>query len=386
MFLFKNAVADRDRGRRAQLHPSRGKLAIAIAFSAVAMLTANPAAAQTAPAVVVAAAEMRDLRQAATFTGRVISLQKIDVIARVPGYVEEIGFTEGELVEQGSTLFLIEDDAYVSSVQQAEAAIKAAEAALRLAEIEKDRRSQLVQRNAVAQSELDFATASYDEAAAQLAARVAQKADADLNLSYTRIEAPFAGIVGLSVPDVGALVGPQSGALTTLTSLDPISVEFPVASSIYLNYRKQVEATGGRPADVTITLPNGDVFDQKGRIDFVSSQVDTSTDTVRIRALFDNPEKRLLDGALVRVGLTGSEPEMALSVPTQALQRDQLGYYVLVVDGEAKVEQRRVDVAHSVEGFSVISGGLETGEQVITEGQNKVRPGITVDAALAAEG
>ncbi|KGJ02528.1 hypothetical protein IT41_17195 [Paracoccus halophilus] len=368
------------------MHPSRGKLAIAIAFSAVAMLTANPAAAQTAPAVVVAAAEMRDLRQAATFTGRVISLQKIDVIARVPGYVEEIGFTEGELVEQGSTLFLIEDDAYVSSVQQAEAAIKAAEAALRLAEIEKDRRSQLVQRNAVAQSELDFATASYDEAAAQLAARVAQKADADLNLSYTRIEAPFAGIVGLSVPDVGALVGPQSGALTTLTSLDPISVEFPVASSIYLNYRKQVEATGGRPADVTITLPNGDVFDQKGRIDFVSSQVDTSTDTVRIRALFDNPEKRLLDGALVRVGLTGSEPEMALSVPTQALQRDQLGYYVLVVDGEAKVEQRRVDVAHSVEGFSVISGGLETGEQVITEGQNKVRPGITVDAALAAEG
>lgn len=352
----------------------------------MAVTAGTATAQQPAPAVVVSPAELRDLRDSRDFSGRVVSLQKIDVIARVPGFVEEIGFTEGDMVREGDMLFRIEENSYVAGVQQVEAAIQGAEARARLADIEKQRRSVLVARDAVAQSELDYATANYDAAIAEIAALEAQKAEADLNLSYTRITAPFSGVVGLSVPDVGALVGPESGPLTTLTSLDPISVEFPVATSIYLNYEEQVKTVGARAAEVTLTLPNEEVFDHKGRIDFVSSYVDTGTDTVRIRALFDNPDEKLLDGALVRVSLTGAEPTMALSIPVQSLQRDQQGYYVLVVDDESRVEQRRVIMESSVEGFAVISDGLSEGELVISEGQNKVRPGIVVDAATEAEG
>ncbi|MBU3029256.1 efflux RND transporter periplasmic adaptor subunit [Paracoccus marinaquae] len=361
-------------------------LLAATAAATFLLTAAGTVEAQPAPAVVVAPAEIRDLRGGAQFTGRVISLRRIDVIARVGGFLEEIGFTEGKVVSEGDLLFRLEDDGYASSLLQAEAGIKAAEAQLKLADIERQRRTALVQRDAVAQSELDVATANYDVVAANLASLEAQKAAAELNLSYTRLEAPFSGVVGLSAVDVGALVGPESGPLTTLTSLNPISVEFPVATSIFLNYKEQIEKVGADGAEVSLTLPNGKVFDQNGRIDFISSAVDTGTDTVRARALFDNPDGTLLDGTLVGVNLTRAEPEMVLSVPVPALQRDQQGYYVLLVDENSTVERRRVTVADNIDGFAVIDSGLEEGDLVITQGQNKVRPGVTVDAATAAEG
>lgn len=355
--------------------------------SAIILLSGSSALhAQPLPAVVVAPAQMQDLREVSAFTGRVVSLQRIDVIARVPGFLEEIGFTEGTMVEEGDMLFRIEDDTYASSVRQAEAAIMSAEAQLRLADIERARRRTLVERDATPQAELDIAIAAYDQAASNLASAEAQKADADLGLSYTRIEAPFSGMTGLSAPDVGALVGPESGPLTTLTSLDPISVEFPVAMSIYLEYREQADPSGSGDPDVTITLPGGKVYEHKGRMDFVSSTVDSGTDTLRVRAIFDNPDGTLLDSALVQVGLAQSDPQMVLSVPVTALQRDQQGFYVLVVDDESKVERRRVTVERSTEGFAVIADGLREGERVITEGQNKVQPGIEVDAAVTSEG
>ena len=171
---------------------------------------------------------------------------------------------------------------------------------------------------------------------------MAARRRAELDLSYTRIVAPFEGMVGLSAVDVGALVAPDSGSLVTLTRLDPINVEFPVATAAYLRYR-EAEQRGevGREANVQVILPNGTTYPKRGKINFVASDVAQGTDTVIVRAGFDNPDAVLLDGALVRVTLEDTTPQNVLAVPQQAVQRDQAGAFVMVVGKDSTVELRR---------------------------------------------
>lgn len=350
--------------------------------AALSCLLATTAIAQDAPAVTVATATQEDLRKTSDFTGRVISLSKIDIIARVTGFLQQIDFVEGDLVQEGDLLYKIEPDSYAAAVNQIDGSIGSAEAALRLAQIEVDRNTTLVDRNAVAQSELDRVTALYDQTASEIVGLEASRDQAELQLSYTTINAPFSGIIGLSAPDIGALVGPESGPLTTLTMLDPISVEFPVATSIYLDYRKGIEESDNKEdPGVSLILPNGEAYAHKGRIDFVSSTVNPGTDTVLLRAEFDNPDGQLFDQALVRIELMSAQPEIVLAIPAQALQRDQQGYFVMTVDDNSEVGRSRVAVDRITQGMAVISQGLDEGNRVITDGVAKVRPGMKVDAA-----
>jgi membrane fusion protein (multidrug efflux system) len=344
-----------------------------------------PAAAQQAapaPAVIVAPAEISDIRPRASFSGRLTAAQQIALRARVSGFLEEIGFVEGARVSEGDVLYRIEDDPYVAAADQIRGSIAAAQAELRLAEIERDRKQTLVEREAVAQSELDIAIANVGRAEGQIARLEADLARALLDVRYTEIVAPFDGVVGLSTYDIGALVGPDSEPLAMLTRTDPMSVEFPVATALLLDYR--AEAAGGSEPGVRIRLPNGVTYDRTGQIDFVNAEVAPGTDTVLLRAVFDNPDNLLIDGGLVEVELEQSAPNLVLNVPRRAVQRDQIGDFVLVVDSDSAVELRRVEVAGAVDGRSVIRSGLEAGELVITDGVNKVRPGVTVDAAVAA--
>ncbi|HVK90845.1 MAG TPA: efflux RND transporter periplasmic adaptor subunit [Mycoplana sp.] len=363
-------------------------LIIALASGPLAAAgTPGPAHAQQAPAVVVASAKIMDLRESADFTGRLVAIQKVDIRARVSGFLESVNFKEGQEVKAGSLLYEVEDGSYRAAVQEIEGSIQAAEAQRDLAVIERDRSTRLLASNTVSQSQVDVAVAQVKKAEADLARLKGTKDQAELNLSYTRIIAPFDGVVGLSSVDVGALVGPDAGALTTLTRLDPMYAEFSVATSLLLTYREQVRSgktSGG--ANVRIILPNGTEYPSKGTIDFVSSNVAQGTDTVTVRADFPNADGLLLDGTLVRVTLEQSSEQDVLAVPQEAIQRDQQGAFVMVVGADSKVELRRVDVARSARGQAVIASGLKEGEQVITVGVGKVRPGIVVDAAPAAGG
>ena len=370
------------------MRPARSPLARAIAVLAAAVLPlaeGRGLAQQPAPAVTVAPAEMADLRPRAGFTGRLVATQKIDIRARVAGFLKEIAFDEGAILSEGALLYRIEDDPYRAAVEQIEGSIASAKAELRLAEIERDRKRQLVDRRTVAQSELDVALANLGRVEGEIRRLEGQLARARLDVDYTVITAPFEGVVGLARFDIGAYVGPESGALTTLTRLDPMSVQFPVATAILLDHRERHADAEAGVAAVSLILPNGTVYDQPGRIDFIDAEVARGTDTVTVRAVFANPDGLLLDGALVRVELEAGVENRVLSVPQQAIGRDQVGAFVMVVGAAATVELRRVETGQTTRGRTVIRSGLAEGELVITEGLNKVRPGIAVDAAMAQD-
>ncbi|MFO1144315.1 MAG: efflux RND transporter periplasmic adaptor subunit [Amaricoccus sp.] len=365
---------------------ARGGLT-ALAAAMLAVLAAPVLAQPAPPAVSVAAAEMTEVRQSAGFTGRVTAEQKVDIRARVSGFIQEIPFKEGSRVDEGALLYRIQDDEYRASVAEIEGSIQAAEAQRELAALERDRKATLVAKKAVAQNELDVATAQLAQAEGEVARLKATLERAELQLSYTTITAPFAGIAGLSSVHVGALVGPESAPLTTLTRLDPIYVTFPVATALVLDYQAQQKAgQASKQAVVHLTLPNGQPYPLAGDIDYVSADVAQGTDTIMLRAVFDNPDGTLRDGALVKVQLEAKEADKALTVPLQAVQRDQQGAFVLVVGPDSKVEVRRVQVGATTLGRIAITDGLTEGENVIVDGINKVRPGIVVNAAVLTDG
>jgi membrane fusion protein, multidrug efflux system len=333
------------------------------------------------PAVTVVKAVRTEVTPSSSFTGRVEAVDKVDLRARVQGFIEQRLFEEGAKVEAGELMFTLEKGQYEAQVAETKATIARAEAALTLADIEAGRQTELVKKQVKAQSTLDVALAQQAQSRADVDRQKANLQKAELDLQYTDIRAPISGNVGRAIYSVGDFVGPDSGSLTTIVSQDPIYVTFPVSQRELLEVRRSAEAEGIDPWAVSIRLQlaDGSIYGHIGKINFADVEVSPTTDTVAIRAELGNPDRLLRDGQLVTVFVDAAKPEQVLEIPVAALQVDQAGRYVLVVDKEKKVQVRRVKTGIVYGSNIVITEGLEEGESVITQGVQKVRPQQVVE-------
>jgi membrane fusion protein (multidrug efflux system) len=338
------------------------------------------------PAVTVVKVARSEVTPASTFTGRIEAVDKVDLRARVEGFIEKQLFQEGADVKAGELMFQLEKDQYQAQIVQTKATITRAEATLKLADIDAGRQTELVKKQVKAQSTLDESLAKQAESRADLERQKASLLKAELDLKYTDIIAPISGRVGRTAFSVGDFVGPSSGTLTTIVSQDPIYVTFPVSQRELLQVRRNAEAEGTDPRSVTVKvrLADNTVYEHAGKLNFVDVQVSTTTDTIAIRAELPNPDRLLVDGQLVTAIVESAKPETVLEIPVSALQVDQAGRYVLVVDKENKVEVRRVEVDRIYQGNIAVTKGLTEGELVITEGVQKVRPQQVVAPTEAA--
>ena len=335
-----------------------------------------PAAAP--PAVTIVKVNATEIKPSTTFTGRIEAKEKVELRARVDGFLEKRLFVEGANVKSGELLFAIEKGLYQAAVDQARANLLTSESALKLADIEVDRQTQLMQRNVAAQATLDLATAKQGEARGAMLAQKATLEKAELQLSYTDITSPIAGRIGRATVSVGNFVGPSSGALATIISQDPIYASFPVSQREMLAVRNEQTASKSGPFVVHLQLADGSRYPSPGKIDFLDNTVNQGTDTVIVRAMFPNADGVLVEGQLVTVVVEAGLGVSALLVPQQALQIDQTGPYVLVVDKDNKIQIRRVELENVRDADAIIRKGLAAGESVVIEGIQRVRPGQVV--------
>ncbi len=344
--------------------------------------TAQPPAPAPPPAVGVVTVESRGITPSLSFIGRVKAIQTYQARARVEGFLEKILFKDGQQVKAGDPLYQIEKTQYQAAVEQAKANVAAAEAVERNAQLSFNRAAELVKTNAGTQATVDQTRALLDSAKASVLQNEAALTVANENLGYTDIASPIDGRIGFTAVTLGNLVNPAGGVLATVVSDDPIFIEFPVSMRQIadLAAKHKGDVSHGTEIKVYATLANGKPYDQVGDWRFVSNQVDQQTDTVSVRAVFPNPQRALVDGAFVTVKVKQGAPEPRLIIPRSALQLDQIGVYVLIVDNEGKVQVRRVTTAEAVNTEIAIASGLKEGEKVIVDGIQKVRPGQVVNA------
>ena len=339
------------------------------------------AAPATIPAVSVVKVQSKDLRPSVSFSGRVEALHKVDLRARIEGYLDEQKFAEGATVKTGDLLYVIEKAPYEAKVAAAEAAVAVAQARLDRTEIELKRQSTLVSKEAAAQTKLDDARTARNEAKGQLDKLKAELDQAKLLLSYTEIRAPIDGRIGKSLLSVGSFVSPQSGTLATIVAQNPIGVTFPVSQRDILAVREKMGAVANlSDRTVYLEMGKGKRYPEPGKVDFLDVGVNTGTDAVNVRAVFPNPDGLLVDGQLVTAVVEADKAEPTLVVPVNAIQIDQSGAFVLVVNSEKKIEVRRVELLRQDSNDVAIAKGLSAGDLVVVEGVQKVRPGQVVDA------
>jgi membrane fusion protein (multidrug efflux system) len=347
---------------------------------------AAPAAAQQAappPAVLVQAAELKPLGARSEFIGRVAAVDKVDLRARVKGFLGPRQFTDGDMVKANQVLFKIEPDTYQAAVDQKTAQRDAARATLANADVQFTRAAELLRTNTGTKVTYDQRQAEQLQAKAALEEAEAALRDAQINLSYTEIRTPIAGRVGRAAASPGNLVSPDSGVLATVVTENPMRVLFSVSQRELLDARKE---SGGTSDGIVVQLRLADdsIYSEKGKLDFIDVTVDSKTDGQVVRALFPNKNETLTDGMTVRVILEAEKPPTVIAISQAAVALDQAGSYVFVVNDKNVVEQRRVKTGPVRDGLMAIDSGLKAGERVIIQGQQKVRPGMTVTATLAA--
>ncbi len=335
------------------------------------------------PALVVSVVEVAPREVPVLFeaVGRTEGSREVQVRARVSGILERQLYAEGDSIKAGAPLFRIERAPFEIDLQQQRAALAQEKARLELAKQEFERLKGLADRRAISQREADQAasTLQQSEAAVQLArARVRQS---ELNLSYTAVEAPIGGVTGRAQQSIGSLVTPAADAslLTTIVRTDPIWVRFALSEAEFARLR----ARETKAPEVRIEMADGSVYAPAGRLNFAASTVDANLGTVQMRAEFPNADLNVLPGQYVRVQVIAGS-QQAIVVPQNAVQQNEGGRFVWIVDGEGKAELRNIRAGNWVGKDWVVLDGLKPGEKVITDNLVRLRPGAPVQAKPAA--
>jgi membrane fusion protein, multidrug efflux system len=342
----------------------------------------GPAMAQATPppAVTVSPVASREITETGGFVGRIVAIDKVDIVARVAGFIEQRNFTEGQQVKTGDLLFRIEQDTYKAAVDQQNANLAKAKATEVNANLQLQRSQVLVKSQNVPQATVDQLEAAELSAKADVLQAQALLEQANINLGYTEIRSPIDGRIGLAKFTVGNLVGPTSGALATIVSQDPIYVTFPASEADVIAYKQRIAASTDKNPRVTIhvKLPDGTIYPHPGVTNFLDVQVAPDTDTVVVRAQLPNPDGVLVPGGVVGVTVERGGVHASLVIPQSAVQLDQGGRYVLLVDDAKKVELRRITTGSEQGRDVIVTNGLKEGELVIVEGIQKVHPGQVV--------
>jgi RND family efflux transporter MFP subunit len=337
------------------------------------------------PKVEVAVPMQRSITRYLEATGNTAPIKNVDLVARVQGFLQSINYKDGTLVKEGTTLFTIEPETYKLKLEQAQAAESGLQASMKQAEADFKRQSDLVQKQAVSQATLDTSTAARENAQANLQQAQVNTKIAAVNYGYTNVVAPFDGIVSAHLVSIGELVGVASPTqLANIVALDPIYVNFNVNEQDVLKIREEARRRGMtvdeiRQLPVEVGLQTESGFPHKGKLDYISPTLNQSTGTLAVRGILPNADRALLPGFFVRVRVPFDEQKNALLVPDVALGSDQAGRYVLVVNDENVVEQRKVQTGQLERDLRVIESGLKADDRVVTAGLLRAIPGQKVD-------
>jgi RND family efflux transporter MFP subunit len=356
------------------------------------------------PEVEVAEVKQRDVPIYREWIGTLDGFVNADVRAQVTGYLMKQGYQEGSFVRQGQLLFQIDPRPFQAALDQAQGQLAQAEASLANADavqgrtqLDVQRYTPLAKEQAASQQDLDNAVqnnlaaiATVATAKAQIKTYKAAVETANINLDFTRLVAPIDGIAGQALLQVGALVTPGSGIVTSVSTLDPIKVYFTVGEPQYLAWRKRFPTEESRiEADkslkLQLILADGSIYAREGTFYFADRQVDVSTGAIRIAGLFPNPGNILRPGGYAKVRAVIATERDALLVPQRAVSELQGGYQLAVLDADNKVTIRSVAIGDTVGNERIIVDGVHTGERVVAEGIQKVRPGVQVNPKPFAE-
>jgi membrane fusion protein (multidrug efflux system) len=369
------------------------RLTLLIALALIGSVFADRASAQAPPppAVGVVKVDSRPVTESTEFVGRIQAVDRVDLVARITGFLEERLFNEGAEVQKGDLLFRIERGPFEADLQQKTGSVGENNALLTEANNVLNRARTLLNSPAGQRATVeDSASQQLAQTAKVLQAQAALKV-AQINLDYTEIKAPISGKISRALVTPGNVVSPTSGPFATIVSQDPMYVLFPVSSREEMAMLQHYADKGGLSAvRVKVRHQDGRVHPEEGLINYVDPTVSQSTDTITLRASIPNPatpsakggattQRDLVDGEFVTVIVQGAEPVQALSVPRPAVLTDQNGSYVWVVDAENKAQKRPVKLGPTTAEFAAIYDGLKEGETVIAEGMQRARPGLAVN-------
>src|SRR6202051_2202293 len=367
----------------------------AIAVGVPSVNRAQPAP-SAPPAVGVVEALKRPITETDEFLGRIEAVTRVNVVARVTAFLEKRLFDEGNEIKAGAQLYRLERGPFEADLASKQAIVAQLQATLENAKLTPDRARTLLGGPAGQQSTYDAALANQRSLEAQVQSAQAQVQSSQINLDYTDIRSPIDGKIGRTGVTEGNVVNPGSGVLTTIVSQDPMYVLFPVPVRAGLELRERYATRGGFSAVVIkVRLPDGRLYDQTGKLDFVDNTIAQSTDTFLVRGVIPNPTlhdpsttggpvRELTDNEFVTVMLEGVQPVEVLAIPRAAVLSDQQGDYVFTVGPDNKAEQRRIQLGQSTSTVAAVINGLAPGDKVIVEGLQRVRPGQPVSPGPAS--